>query len=222
MTTINLKDFYYWYLTDVLVEMPDEVAEELIASKRREAAHAERVRYNKAYYSLDCDDGIEYSACLHEPSPQELMDRKELFFRLWNALNSLPEIQGRRVDAHLILGKSYRQIAREEGVDKSAVRCSVKCGIYSNLSDPDLNRSSIAEYLHMSPDYLSYVFHQKFNQTLSAYITSMRIDKAKELLERTNWGMDIIAEKTGFSSSSYFHKQFKKITGITPQQYRSE
>ena len=62
-------------------------------------------------------------------SPQELMDRKELFFRLWNALNSLPEIQGRRVDAHLILGKSYRQIAREEGVDKSAVRCSVKCGI---------------------------------------------------------------------------------------------
>lgn len=111
------------------MEVPDEVAEELIASKRREAAHAERVRYNKAYYSLDCDDGIEYSACLHEPSPQELMDRKELFFRLWNALNSLPEIQGRRVDAHLILGKSYRQIAREEGVDKSAVRCSVKCGI---------------------------------------------------------------------------------------------
>ena len=69
MTTINLKDFYYWYLTDVLVEVPDEVAEELIASKRREAAHAERVRYNKAYYSLDCDDGIEYSACLHELPP---------------------------------------------------------------------------------------------------------------------------------------------------------
>ena len=37
-----------------------------------EAAYAERVRYNKAYYSLDCDDGIEYSACVHEPSPQEL------------------------------------------------------------------------------------------------------------------------------------------------------
>lgn len=79
MTTINLKDFYYWYLTDELVEVPDEVAEELMASKRREAAHAERVRYNKAYYSLDCDDGIEYSACLHEPSPQELMDRKSCF-----------------------------------------------------------------------------------------------------------------------------------------------
>ena len=94
MTTINLKDFYYWYLTDVLVEVPDEVAEELIASKRREAAHAERVRYNKAYYSLDCDDGIEYSACLHEPSPQELMDRKELFFRLWTAKEALLKCRG--------------------------------------------------------------------------------------------------------------------------------
>ena len=128
MTTINLKDFYYWYLTDELVEVPDEVAEELMASKRREAAHAERVRYNKAYYSLDCDDGIEYSACLHEPTPQELLDRMELFIHLWNALNSLPEVQGVRVEAHLILGKSYRQIAREQGVDKSAVRHSVKSG----------------------------------------------------------------------------------------------
>ena len=129
MTTINMKDFYYWYIVDELVEVPDEVAEVLLASRRNEAAYQRRLTRNKAFYSLDCDDGIEYSACLHEPSPQELLDRKEMFFRLWNALNSLPEIQGRRVDAYLILGKSYRQIAREEGVDKCAVRRSVKSGI---------------------------------------------------------------------------------------------
>ena len=129
MTTINMKDFYYWYIVDELVEVPDEVAEVLLASRRNEAAYQRRLTRNKAFYSLDCDDGIEYSACLHEPSPQELLDRKEMFFRLWNALNSLPEIQGRRVDAYLILGKTYRQIAREEGVDKCAVRRSVKSGI---------------------------------------------------------------------------------------------
>ena len=129
MTTINLKDFYYWYTQDQFIEVSDEVAEVFMSDARHEMAYQRRLSRHKAQYSLDCDDGIEYSACLHEPSPQELLDRKEMFFRLWNALNSLPEIQGRRVDAHLILGKSYRQIAREEGVDKSAVRCSVESGI---------------------------------------------------------------------------------------------
>ena len=129
MTTINLKDFYYWYTQDQFIEVTEEVAEALRASVRYEAAYQRRLTRHKAQYSLDCEDGIEYSACLHEPTPQELLERMELFSRLWNALNSLPEIQGRRVDAHLILGKSYRQIAREDGVDKSAVRCSVKCGI---------------------------------------------------------------------------------------------
>ena len=129
MTTINLKDFYYWYLVDELVEVPDEVAQALLAGKRAEAAHTERVRYNKAYYSLDCDDGIEYSACLHEPSPQEILDRKELFFRLWNALNSLPEIQGRRIDAHIILGISIKAIAEAEGVHEESVRQSIKRGL---------------------------------------------------------------------------------------------
>lgn len=129
MTTINLKDFYYWYLQDQFIEVSEEVAEALRASVRYEATYQRRLTRHKAQYSLDCEDGIEYSACLHEPTPQEVLELKERFIRLWNALNSLPEIQGRRVDAHLILGKSYRQIAREEGVDKSAVRCSVKCGI---------------------------------------------------------------------------------------------
>ena len=129
MTTINLKDFYYWYTQDQLIEVSDEVAEVFKADARYEMAYQRRLSRHKAQYSLDCDDGIEYSACLHEPTPQELLDRMELFVHLWNALNSLPEVQGVRVEAHLLLGKSYRQIAQEQGVDKSVVRRSVKRGM---------------------------------------------------------------------------------------------
>ena len=129
MTTINLREFFYWYKVDEYIEVSDEVAEELRADKRFEAAYAERVRYNKAFYSLDCDDGIEYSACLHEPTPQELLDRVDLFVRLWNALNSLPEIQGRRIDAHIILGISIKEIAEAEGVHEESVRQSIKRGL---------------------------------------------------------------------------------------------
>ena len=129
MATINLRDFYPWYTQDEYIEVPDEIAEELRADKRYEAAYRRRVTYHKAQYSLDCNDGIEYSACLHELTPQEVLEMKERFFLLWNALNSLPEIQGRRVDVHVILGMTYREIAQAEGVDKSAVRRSVLCGL---------------------------------------------------------------------------------------------
>ena len=129
MTTINLKDFYSWYTHDEYIEVPDEVAEELKADKRYEAAYRRRVTRNKAQYSLDCDDGIEYSACLHEPTPQELLERMETFLRLWNALNSLPEIQGRRIDAHIILGKSIKEIAEAEGVHEESIRQSIKRGL---------------------------------------------------------------------------------------------
>ena len=67
MTTINLKDFYAWYTHDEYIEVSDEVAAELKADKLYEAAHQRRTTRNKAQYSLDCDDGIEYSVCMSRP-----------------------------------------------------------------------------------------------------------------------------------------------------------
>ena len=129
MTTINLKDFYYWYTQDQFIEVSDEVAEVFVADARHEMAYQRRLSRHKAQYSRDCEDGIESSACLHEPTPQELLERMELFIRLWNALNSLPEVQGRRVDACVILGKTYSEVAEAEGVDESAVRRAVERGL---------------------------------------------------------------------------------------------
>ncbi|MBM6681446.1 sigma-70 family RNA polymerase sigma factor [Pseudoflavonifractor capillosus] len=129
MTTINLKDFYSWHTHDEYIEVSDEVAAELRADKLYEAAYQRRLTRHKAQYSLDCEDGIEYSACLHEPTPQELLERMELFIRLWNALNSLPEIQGRRIDAHIILGISIKEIAEADGVHEESVRQSIKRGL---------------------------------------------------------------------------------------------
>ena len=88
MTTINLKDFYTWYTHDEYIEVSDEVAAELKADKLYEAAYQRRTtRKQGAVFPSTVTMGIEYSACLHEPTPQELLDRMELFVHLWNALN---------------------------------------------------------------------------------------------------------------------------------------
>ena len=129
MTTINLKDFYYWYTQDQFIEVSDEVAAVFLADARYEMAYQRRLSRHKAQYSLDCEDGIEYSACVSEPTPQELLERMELFCHLCVALNSLPETQGRRVDACVILGKSYREVAMAEGVSKTSVQESVQSGL---------------------------------------------------------------------------------------------
>ena len=64
MKEINLRDFYPWYMEDVMVEVTEEVAEELLAGQRYIKARR-RVYRNKAHFSLDAEDGIEYSACLY-------------------------------------------------------------------------------------------------------------------------------------------------------------
>ena len=94
MTTINLKDFYPWYTHDEYIEVSEEVADELRASKLYEAAYQRRIVRNKAQYSLDCEDGIEYSACVSEPTPQGLLERMELFCHLWRCAQFLARNAG--------------------------------------------------------------------------------------------------------------------------------
>lgn len=129
MTTINLHEFFYWYITDERIEVSDEVAEVLRSDSRYEERHYERQKRNKANYSLDAEDGIENHIIEFEPTAQELLERKERFVTLCRALNSLNDTQGRRIDAHLILGKPLREIAAAEGVDESSIRESIQRGL---------------------------------------------------------------------------------------------
>jgi len=130
MATINLRDFYYWYTQDKFVEVSDEVAAELFADKRYEKVHKQRIRRNMAIYSLDMEDGIEASAISYSnDSPDFVLELKERHCRLCCALNSLPEIQGRRIEAHFFLGMSRKELAKSEGVSESSVNESIDRGL---------------------------------------------------------------------------------------------
>lgn len=92
-------------------------------------ASRRRVYRNKAHFSLDAEDGIEYSACFSNPSPQELIERMERFEYLCHALNSLPDAQGQRVFEHYLLGHSVKAIAAAEGVTERAVSAAIQRGL---------------------------------------------------------------------------------------------
>lgn len=126
MKTINLRDFYSSiYSTDVMCEVPDEVAELLMLYRQIERAQRQCIRRHKAYFSLDRDDGIELQALLFTPSAQEVYEKKCLHNELCMALSELTEKQLVRLYAHAVLGMGYARIAAIGGVDESAVRRSI-------------------------------------------------------------------------------------------------
>lgn len=94
--------------------------------------------------------------------------------------------------------------------------------VLKNLSSPDLNRSMIAEEVHLNPDYLSHLYREKTGSSLSNYINEVRMATAQNLLRNSSCSLQQISDQTGFSNISYFHRQFKKYTGFTPQQYRTQ
>ena len=78
----------------------------------------------------------------------------------------------------------------------------------------------ISGHVNMSVTYLCKIFKDMTGQTINDYIMDCRIQKAKLLLQNTNMHIHEIAEATGYSSSSYFIKAFRKSSGITPEEYR--
>ena len=98
---------------------------------------------------------------------------------------------------------------------------SISQYIHTHLSECDLDRNNIADAVHVSPDYLSYLFHKESGKVLSSYINEERIALARKLLSATDKSLSEISEACGFANDTYFHKQFKKITGQTPSSYRS-
>lgn len=92
--------------------------------------------------------------------------------------------------------------------------------IENEFSNPDLYIESIAESLNKATTYISHLYKQNTMMTILDKIIKVRMDYARELLVETELSITEIAEKTGFSSSSYFFKVFKKINGTTPSSFR--
>lgn len=80
----------------------------------------------------------------------------------------------------------------------------------------------IADYLDVSPSYLSKLFKRETGQSVSAYIREKKIDVAKNLLRFSDYSLIDISNRLSFSSQSHFIQQFKDVVGVTPKKYRDE
>lgn len=91
--------------------------------------------------------------------------------------------------------------------------------VYQHLYD-HINISQIAESIGVSAVHLSGRFQKEVGQTLKSYIQQEKIEEAKKLILFTDHSILDICVLLHFNDQSYFTKVFKKITGLTPKQYK--
>lgn len=86
----------------------------------------------------------------------------------------------------------------------------------------NITLASAAEFVHFSPGYLSTLFKQELQVSFSSFVLNLRIKKAKILLLQGDDTLYSIAEQTGFHDASYLVKVFKRVTGLTPNEFRQQ
>lgn len=92
--------------------------------------------------------------------------------------------------------------------------------IRANYSEETLSLQEVADTVQMSPSYFSMEFKAEMGISFKQYITKMRLDQAKEMLNNPSYKTYEIAYNIGYSDYPHFTKTFKKHVGITPTQYR--
>ena len=115
---------------------------------------------------------------------------------------------------------AYRD-SKPNGQYKTLIR-QAKEYIEHHYTNPELTLNDVASQANLSASHFSVVFSQETHQTFKEYLTEIRINKAKELLRMTALRSADIAYQVGYNDPHYFSSVFKKNTGFSPIEFRSQ
>ena len=130
------------------------------------------------------------------------------------------ELLRERARAVLLGGLAFRDVRAShphEAVIKQAQETMDR-----RYMEPELSLNDVAAQVNLNPCHFSAVFSQGTGQTFKEYLTEIRIKKAKELLRTTAMRTFEICYQVGYNDPHYFSHVFKKHTGVTPGEFRSQ
>ena len=92
--------------------------------------------------------------------------------------------------------------------------------IHTKYTDTPVNIAALSEMCNISTEYLRRIFKSVYGVTPIAYINNLKITRAKELLKSQMYSISDVAFLSGFNEISCFSREFKKMTGISPSDYK--
>lgn len=165
---------------------------------------------------------------LHFSKPYILMhDENDIFSCLYELYNELEKDEhGRDTLVNLLFGQFFIKLCRlfiektNCSYDSSHIYIKKAISFMLTNYNEQISVEDIASYVGLNVSYFHKIFKKGTSITPAEYLNSIRINKAKHLLENTNLSILDICELTGYNSSQYFSYVFKKNTSLSPTQYR--
>lgn len=118
----------------------------------------------------------------------------------------------------LIYRECGQQMAAKVG-HSVTVAYNIMNYIEHHFTEP-LTVDKIAEALFLNKNYIAHVFKEETGYSLMGYVITLRINRAKLYLTKTDKSITAVAVESGYDDFTYFSRQFKKATGMTPSAYR--
>ena len=118
---------------------------------------------------------------------------------------------------HELLKKGF--IVENDTTGRNTVEKEMISYIQQNYTGKILLRE-FGEQFHLSEKYISRYFKEHFHITLSQYVTYLRLEHAKQMLQETDISVTEVAMQSGYQNISYFIRSFKKTYGVSPLKYR--
>ena len=125
------------------------------------------------------------------------------------------ELNSRLLNCFHSIEKSGKYVAKETVNYIDAVLAYIDDNYMKDISSSD-----IANFIRLNRSYLFKLFKQQTGMSVSQYLIQYRINKACEFLTEYNFSIGQIARMVGIDDIYYFSKLFKKITGLTPTEYK--
>ena len=122
---------------------------------------------------------------------------------------------------NLKISMYMENVSQEPEEQEERIINSITRFIQEHLAE-EMSLSVLSEEFHMNPQYISQLFKNEIGVGFLAYLTSIRMEKAKKLLLSTSLSIVEVAEQSGYGDYRVFTKVFKKSEGITPSQYRRD
>ena len=148
---------------------------------------------------------------------QDALSLSDDYIRKCELLSTVEQIVN--LQYHMVLDFTRRVERIRIGKSPSKLLMQVTNYVQHNLSAP-VSVNELAKSLFISRTHLAAKFKKETGMTLTEFILKEKTQEAKRLLRYSDKSLSLISNYLGFSSQSHFTKTFKKLTGITPKEYR--